>query len=878
MDGGVGGDQYRWTTGDGADVITDTGTSLFENDALVLTDIAVADADTLVRLTRVDGSNDLIVSVGPISSAEEIVVVNRFGSTTSGIGIEQIVFEDGQVWTFDEILARTATYGGTGAMTIGGTAYRDNLFAGDGSDTVLGNGGDDWIYGGLGVDSLNGGAGSDTYVWTQTHGADTINDTSTSQSETDGLQLTNVTDGQGIELLRQSGSNDLLVRVMGAAGPQITVKDQFGTALSGIGIERLEFSNTVVWDLQDILANTKVSDSAGANSTLVGLVERDNLYGLDGNDTLQGNGGDDHLYGGAGNDSLVGGIGSDTYHWEKTNTGNDGRDLIMDGTGATGDADTLVLHGVLPTDVRLWRPNGPAAYYDLHIVIWTTEIIVQGQFEGKGLERIDFVGVDGVTDVSWTLADILAQTAVTGLNGLPQSTNDVLTGLASIDNLFGGDGTDTLNGNGGDDVLYGGLGNDSLNGGSGVDTASYRDATQGVVVDLQLATTQVGGAGAEQTGDILVGIENLTGSGFADILTGNADSNVLSGLGGNDSISGGDGFDEIFGGDGADTLDGGLGSDSLEGGAGNDSVSGGSSGDDALFGGAGNDSLFGGDGNDTLYGGAGADAFNGGAGTDVVSYESAVVGVTANMNNAAVNSGDAAGDTYDSVENMIGSSLADSLTGDTANNALWSLGGNDSVDGQAGNDILFGGAGNDTIAGGIGDDILYGDDGNDSLNGGTGNDVLYGGTGSDSLYGWDGDDILRAGVGATTINGGAGVDRVDYGTAANSVVVSLAQPALYNAGEALGHTYAGVEQVSGSNYNDTIIGDAAANTFWGLSGNDSLDGFTGNDIVFGGDGLDSLLGGTGDDTLNGDAGRGVTYGGAGNDNISGGARQRYPLW
>jgi Ca2+-binding RTX toxin-like protein len=121
----------------------------------------------------------------------------------------------------------------------------------------------------------------------------------------------------------------------------------------------------------------------------------------------------------------------------------------------------------------------------------------------------------------------------------------------------------------------------------------------------------------------------------------------------------------------------------------------GGDGADKLFAGVGNDRLFGENGIDQLMGGLGADYLDGGAGTDTVLYVSAATGVTASLSNAAINTGEAAGDTYVSIENLTGSGFNDVLVGNGAANILSGGNGNDSLRGAAGNDILAGGAGRD---------------------------------------------------------------------------------------------------------------------------------------------------------------------------------------
>lgn len=149
--------------------------------------------------------------------------------------------------------------------------------------------------------------------------------------------------------------------------------------------------------------------------------------------------------------------------------------------------------------------------------------------------------------------------------------DDSLAGGDGRDTLFGGDGNDTLRGDAGNDLLEGGAGADLLDGGAGVDTAAYTASTAGVRVDLAAGTAN----GGHAAGDVLTGIENLTGSAFGDLLGGDARANLLRGLAGNDTLNGGGGNDTLDGGGGNDRLNGGDGADVLIGGAGKDTMTGG---------------------------------------------------------------------------------------------------------------------------------------------------------------------------------------------------------------------------------------------------------------------------------------------------------------
>uniref|UniRef100_UPI0031E0FB9A calcium-binding protein n=1 Tax=Inquilinus sp. TaxID=1932117 RepID=UPI0031E0FB9A len=200
---------------------------------------------------------------------------------------------------------------------------------------------------------------------------------------------------------------------------------------------------------------------------------------------------------------------------------------------------------------------------------------------------------------------------------------------------------------------------------------------------------------------------------------------------------------------------------------------------------------------DNLYGGAGADQLDGGAGFDLARYDNAAAGVIADLQ-AGGNKGDAQGDAYTSIEGLVGTAFDDMLTGDGGANLLSGGGGDNRLDGGAGNDVLLGGAGTDTMTGGAGADHL---------------------------------------------DGGAGpVDNAIYSSSPAGVTVDLSL-GIGHGGDAEGDTLSGIEVVNGSfSFDDTLIGDGAANWLFGLGGNDRLDGGAGADLL------------VGDSTLPGDAG------------------------
>lgn len=451
----------------------------------------------------------------------------------------------------------------------------------------------------------------------------------------------------------------------------------------------------------------------------------------------------------------------------------------------------------------------------------------------------------------WAVGDTYDQN-ITGVIGTPFA--DYISGNGRNNFLYGGDGNDGLYGfagvgsttylygENGDDALIGGAGIDIMDGGPGEDTISYLLSPTGLTISLADQRANTGWA----AGDVYISIQDVIGSEFDDVIFGSREGvlNQLQGQGGNDRIFGGAGYNVLIGGAGADELHAsGTGNlidyetalsgvvasmenpsintgdaagdtyfnlggadlagspfdDVLIGDAGNNNIIG--DPDLGVYGRWGNDYLYGGGGSDTLQGDGGSDYLDGGAGFDYASYANSTIGIVASLSDPRANSGDAAGDTYFSVEGIIGSNF---------------------------------------------DDVLIGD---------VGDNILFGGAGNDALFGADGNDLFSGGPGADRYDGGAGFDTVAYEDATAGITVSLANPGL-NTGLAAGDTFLSIEGILGTRFADVLYGDQSAN---GIQGGD------GNDTIFGGGGSDILLGGNGDDLIFASGPNASLTGGAGAD-------------
>lgn len=502
-----------------------------------------------------------------------------------------------------------------------------------------------------------------------------------------------------------------------------------------------------------------------------------------------------------------------------------------------------------------------------------------------------------------------------------------IVGDAQDNLLFGTPDTESLYGYGGNDILVGQASLDGVVGGQGDDTYLFHlgdsidPYAEGVVEDAAEGTDQIiFGAGidpddvrlwTENSGNlfvqyseddvltVLAGVSGEVGA-YTTTLVGERlekivfDDGTVWDLTGGLHLRNNDTGRTIYGSGYGDTIEGGAGMDALYGHGGND----------ILIGGADVDSLLGGAGNDSLDGGAGDDYLDGESDTDTVTYASAASAVTVNLaTTIAQNTIGAGSDTIANVENLIGSTFNDTLTGNGSANVIEGGAGNDAINGAGGTDTVSyehaasavtvnlatttgqntGGAGTDTITN---TENLRGSAFNDTLTGTTGNNVIEGGAGND------------------TMNAQGGTDTLTYANAAGAITVSLALTSAQVTGGAGTDTVSNFENLTGSAFGDTLTGSTAANVINGGDGNDVIEGGAGNDTLVGGNGIDTvsftnaasattfnlattsgqntvssgtdtvsgfenILGSAFNDTLTGNSSANVIEGGAGNDTMNG---------
>lgn len=702
--------------------------------------------------------------------------------------------------------------------TMNGGGGDDSVMGGGGADLIDGGSGNDWMRGETGNDTFLGGAGNDTMMGGA--GADTVTYATSTQGVTVSLSL----------------------------GTTQTGGDAAGDVL--IGVENVVGSAT---------AANKLTGDANANM-------------------LTGGSGADTFIGGAGADTLNGGAGVDTVDYNSNTVANGTFDTS---TGWTTGSNVTIAAGVVTTasatsivyqtnvltvgqtytvSFDYTRTSGSVLRITNGTVNGTNIVYTSGALGASGTVTATFVATGTALSIeasgssfTGTIDNVVAATGSStpftiDLAAGAASDGDVLSSIENVvgnaltQNILRGDGqANALTGGTLDDTLAGGAGADTLDGGAGLDLADYASSTAGVTVNLGVSTSQSGG---DAQGDILLNIENVTGSATAaNVLTGSSTAN-------------------------------------------------------SLVGGAGNDTMDGGSGDDVLVGGAGADRITGSACNDTASYATSSAGVSIDLSlsgaaqqgsrtladplpngggakTVTLGGGDAQGDILTGIETIVGSSFNDTIVA--------AAGVVQTIYGGAGNDYLSNGNGTfsfvNTFVGGLGDDIYYSPtssvtitelagEGIDTvitnrtagwtlganlenliyvgtqavfLFGNSLDNVMTGYTASESLDGAAGNDTLIGGAGADSLVGGADTDTASYATSTLGVTVNLTLSTSQSGGDAQGDILSGIENVIGSS--------AGSNVLTGTTSANALTGGALADTLIGGGGADTLSGGAGNDAF-----------------------------
>lgn len=480
-------------------------------DGTVATGVVTGDAsvgtDTLVRADMIMGT----------SFDDTFVVNNNWNGSQFGTGGRYIEIQGGA--GNDTITGNGSTRIGYGDATGGVNVQFSTSVAGSGTGTGTGVGTDTFT----GIYQVRGSNFADTLVG-----------------------------GLGDQWIRPAGGDDL---VNGGAGTDrvdySTSTDAVQVSLAITGSQFVSLSQG-----RDTIINIEYLMGSQLGDTLEGSAFNDTIEGASGNDVINGGTGQNYMLGGLGNDTITGGT-----------RGISGSDFNVAGytdakagiTVVLGSADTAVLSvksGTVVGDesigtdtlINIDSVKG-TAYADTftaysnwrgsQLPSFTNDTI--GIFnEFRGGAGNDTITGNGYTRLAYQDANSGVTVTFTSVGAGTVKGDDATVGtdtFTGVNAIRGSNYDDAITGSSGDESFSLEAGNDTLDGGAGRDRVDYRNATDGVTVDLGKTTAQV--ISASQGTDVLVNIEDVAGSRVGnDTLIGNASNNRLEGAGGNDTLDG----------------------------------------------------------------------------------------------------------------------------------------------------------------------------------------------------------------------------------------------------------------------------------------------------------------------------------------------------
>jgi RTX calcium-binding nonapeptide repeat (4 copies) len=476
----------------------------------------------------------------------------------------------------------TRVFGEGGDDTLYGQRGNDSLFGGPGDDRLYGGIGDDQLRGGGDDDLLSGGFGADSVLDGEAgddlvRGDATIDNIQNSGGGIDTLShATGVTPG----FFDRPGSphffpdfSDYQDFPQTVDGRGAYVNLQTGRADNGRAPHGGGYDEDVESTGFEVVIGTAFADY------IVGTPAMQTIYGGGGADVILGEGGADQLHGGAEGDSCRGTGATVDCETEAANV--DPRDPggIAVGSMAPGAGPpALYLTGSDEDDVV-------TASYATGAVSFSVGAGSEGGFDASAVAGCNPPVAGKVVCPVAEAPDSIVLAGLAGDDdlaaaGFPDSTSVVLLGGAGADGLTSGDtedaavdgdggdtvdagrGDDAVPNNEGDDALHAGFGEDLfisdsvcegdlLDGGPDRDNANWAQFDQPVTIDLRAEAAGLVGPGGQVQcpgGELpteLRALEDIEGTGGADVLVGDEDNNQPLGrpgadsyfaLGGDDSI------------------------------------------------------------------------------------------------------------------------------------------------------------------------------------------------------------------------------------------------------------------------------------------------------------------------------------------------------
>jgi len=544
--------------------------------------------------------------------------------------------------------------GGSGNDVLWGlSTLRDTLMGGDGDDIIhiAVNGGEG--------DKVSGGRGNDTFSFEDATSSSTfLGDFQTAHNSPwhDTLDLSVALGKLGFDFdFAQEAFDANAIELRYLNGYTLLLADTDHNGVADHQFAHLKGLFTEA-DLapQTVTSATPQNEPTEGSDILTGGPDPDFIHALGGDDFIYGKGGNDELHGDAGDDFMHGGAGDDVLEGGGDKFVDSGRDFfyaeagndLITGESWAGESNFDGIIDLHTIDAIVFTGKRS----DYKVVDFQTELLEENKLHitlsdqragsvNEGTDTIYGVEYFVFSDMTVLYDDLLPVLGGNTVSAAEGTAVGTVIGKLFFDVPF-----ETTN-----------LAINQIGSGPSYEENAFQILDDGSIVvtgflDFEARSVYQFGIsfwGGEPTFTVTVNLTNVTENTVATngddrgvaALHGNASANTISGLNGHDE----------------------------------------------LFGYAGGDTLNGNDGDDFLDGGGGGDTFRGGNGFDTASYTSAETGLIINLTMPGLNSGDALGDSYSSIEAVRGSSFSDTITGrETVADTIWGGAGGDTIDGQGG--------------------------------------------------------------------------------------------------------------------------------------------------------------------------------------------------